>query len=1068
MKSFTDLFIKRPVLAMVVSFVILIAGSKAVLPILFPKLAGLGGLNVRQYPRSDIASISITTVYVGADAELVRGFITTPLERAIAAADGIDYIQSQSKQGQSVITARLKLNYDANKALSDISSKVDAIRRDLPPEAEIPVIEILSADSQRASAYLSFTSDILQPNEVTDYLVRLVQPRLTAVGGVQKADILGGRYFAMRIWMKPDRMAALNISPAQVRTALARNNYLAAVGSTKGSLLQVNLTANTDLHTADDFKKLVVREDKGTLIRLGDIADVVLGAEDYNAEVRFSGQKAVFMGIYVLPNANSVDVIKRVRIEMEQIKRELPSGLNAEIAYDSTAYINDAIHEVVKTLIDTLLIVMLVIFLFLGSFRSVIVPVVAIPISLIGAMFLMQAFGFSLNLLTLLAIVLSVGLVVDDAIVVVENVERHMREGMSRMNAALKGARELVGPIIAMTLTLATVYTPIALQGGLTGALFREFALTLAGAVLISGIVALTLSPMMAAHLLRPEHVDHGFSGWVNRTFDRFREWYGSHLDRTLNARPAVYLVWAGVSVLALFMFVMIPKFASKELAPTEDQGVIFGVMTAPANATIDDTIRYADAAGKVFHDVPDTRFTFQLTFPDNGFGGMVLKPWGTRKTPTAAYLPVVQQKLGAIPGIQMFPVMPSALPGSDSTPVSFVITSTADPERILELAQQLQAKATQSGLFRFTDIDTKIDQPQAEFVFDHDKVGSLGLDMQQVGADLTAAIGGNYVNRFNIAGRSYKVIPQIKRIDRLNPQQLENIYVSGPNNKLISLSTVASIKHKTVARSLNRMQQLNAVTISGVPTRSLDSALKFLEDEARNILPKGYVIDYTGESRQLRTEGDKFIPVFVLAIVLIFLVLAAQFNSFRDPFIVLLGSVPLALFGAVIFMFLKMPFGNFFTSGWTTSLNIYSQVGLVTLVGLVSRNGILIVQFANEMQRKGMDKLSAVSQAARIRLRPIMMTSAATVAGHFPLTLVSGAGAAARNSIGLVLVGGMSIGTIFTLFIVPSLYMLIAKQHHEKSLMDVGWEDTPEDVDLVPEMAPALTPDGNGNGWKK
>ena len=490
--------------------------------------------------------------------------------------------------------------------------------------------------------------------------------------------------------------------------------------------------------------------------------------------------------------------------------------------------------------------------------------------------------------------------------------------------------------------------------------------------------------------------------------------------------------------------------------------------MTAPANATIDDTIRYADAAGKVFHDVPDTRFTFQLTFPDNGFGGMVLKPWGVRKTKTSAYLPVVQQKLGAIPGIQMFPVMPSALPGSDSTPVSFVITSTADPERILELAQQLQAKATQSGLFRFTDIDTKIDQPQAEFVFDHDKVASLGLDMQQVGADLTAAIGGNYVNRFNIAGRSYKVIPQIKRIDRLNPQQLENIYVSGPNNKLISLSTVASIKHKTVARSLNRMQQLNAVTISGVPTRSLDSALKFLEDEARNILPKGYVIDYTGESRQLRTEGDKFIPVFVLAIVLIFLVLAAQFNSFRDPFIVLLGSVPLALFGAVIFMFLKMPFGTFFTSGWTTSLNIYSQVGLVTLVGLVSRNGILIVQFANEMQRKGMDKLGAVSQAARIRLRPIMMTSAATVAGHFPLTLVSGAGAAARNSIGLVLVGGMTIGTIFTLFIVPSLYMLLAREHHEKSLMDVGWEGAPEEADLTPEPEPALARDGNGNGWKQ
>src|SRR5216117_169987 len=1028
MKSFTDLFIKRPVLALVVSFVILIAGLQA-----------MKTINVRQYPRSDIAAITVQTVYVGADAELVRGFITTPLERAIAAADGIDYIQSQSTQGQSLITARLKLNYDANKALSDISSKVDAIRRDLPPDAEIPVISIQAADSQFASAYLSFTSDILQPNEVTDYLVRLVQPRLTAIGGVQKADILGGRTFAMRIWMKPDRMAALNISPAQVRNMLARNNFLAAVGNTKGSLLQVNLTANTDLHTVDDFKKLVIRQNKGNLVRLSDIADVVLGAEDYNTEVRFSGQKAVFMGIWVLPNANSVDVIKRVRLEMEQIQKELPAGMKAEIAYDAKAYINDAIHEVVKTLIDTLLIVMVVIFLFLGSVRSVVVPVVAIPISLIGAMFLMQLFGFSLNLLTLLAIVLSVGLVVDDAIVVVENVERHMREGMSRMNAALQGARELIGPIIAMTITLAAVYTPIALQGGLTGALFREFALTLAGAVFISGVVALTLSPMMSANLLRAGHVDKGFSGIVNRTFDRFRDWYGSHLDRTLNARPAVYIFWAGISLLAVLMFAAIPKLGTKELAPKEDQGVIFGIITAPANATIDDTIRYADAAGKVFQDIPDTRFTFQITNPDQGFGGMVLKPWGTRKTPTKNYLPMVQQQLGAIPGIQMFPVMPSALPGSDSFPVSFVITSTADPERILEFAQQLQMKAMQAGVFRFSDIDTKIDQPQSEIVFDHDKVASLGLDMQQVGADMSAAIGGNFVNRFNIAGRSYKVIPQVKRVDRLNPEQLENIYVTGPNNQLVPLSTVASIRHKTVARSLNRMQQLNAVTISGVPTRSLDTVLKFLEDEAHRILPKGYVLDYTGESRQLRTEGSKFIPAFMLAVVLIFLVLAAQFNSFRDPFIILLGSVPLALFGALAFTFLKMPNPNmtFFTDKFTTTLNIYSEVGLVTLVGLISRNGILIVQFANELQRQGRAKLAAIAEAARTRLRPVLMTSIATIAGHFPLTLVSGPGAAARNSIGLVLVGGMSIGTIFTLFIVPSLYMLIAKEHHEKSLAE-------------------------------
>src|ERR1700741_2469909 len=549
MKSFTDLFIKRPVLAMVVSFVILIAGLQA-----------MKTLNVRQYPRSDVAAITVTTVYVGADAELVRGFITTPIERAMAAADGIDYIQSQSTQGQSLVTARLKLNYDANKALSDISSRVDAIRNNLPPESQIPVIAIQAADSQFASAYLSFTSDILQPNEVTDYLVRLVQPRLTAIGGVQKADILGGRTFAMRIWMKPDRMAALNISPSEVRDILAKNNFLAAVGNTKGSLLQVSLTANTDLHTAEQFKQLVVRQDKNTLIRLGDIADVVLGSEDYNTEVRFSAQKAVFMGIFVLPNANAIDVIKRVRVELDQIKKELPSGMQAEMAYDATAYINDAIHEVVKTLIDTLLIVMVVIFLFLGSFRSVIVPIVAIPISLIGALFLMQIFGFTLNLLTLLAIVLSVGLVVDDAIVVVENVERHIAEGMSRMNAALVGARELIGPIIAMTITLAAVYTPIALQGGLTGALFREFALTLAGAVFISGVVALVLSPMMSAYLLKAGHSDKGFAGLVNRTFDRFRDWYGPRLDRSLAARPMVYTVWIGLSLLAVVFYLQSPK----------------------------------------------------------------------------------------------------------------------------------------------------------------------------------------------------------------------------------------------------------------------------------------------------------------------------------------------------------------------------------------------------------------------------------------------------------------------------------------------------------------------------
>ena len=1018
MRAFTDIFILRPVLALVVSLLIIISGLQAI-----------RSVNVRQYPRSENSAVTVTTVYVGASAELVRGFITTPLERAIAAADGIEYIESKSAQGLSTITVRLKLNYDPIKALSEISSKVDQVRGDLPPEAEVPIINVESVDSQFASAYLSFTSDVLKQNQITDYLVRVVQPRLSAIEGVQRADILGARTFAMRVWLKPERMAAFNISPQQVRQALAANNFLAAVGETKGSLVQVNLVANTDLSTIQEFKRLVIREQDGAIVRLEDIGEVVLGAEDYDAEVRFSGQTAVFMGIWPLPNANSIDVIQRVTKEMESIQAQLPTGMGARVAYDATDYITNAIREVTKTLGDTLLIVVVIIFLFLGSFRSVLIPVVAIPLSLIGAVFLMQVFGFTINLLTLLAIVLSVGLVVDDAIVVVENVERHLSEGQSPMDAALLGARELVGPIIAMTITLAAVYAPIGLQGGLTGALFREFAFTLAGAVTISGIVALTLSPMMSAKLLKPGIEEHGFAGKIARGFNRLKIFYGKLLDATLNARPAVYTVWIIVSLLTIPMFIMSPV----ELAPTEDQGVIFGILDAAANSTLDQNSRYAAAANEVFLGIPETEFTFQITMPTSGFGGMVLKPWEDRDRTVFQILPEVQRKLSAIPGIRMFPVTPSALPGGGQFPVEFLLTSTAESDQILQFARQVQLKAMKSGMFAFPPIiDVKIDQPQSEIVIDRDKVADLGLNLQQVGSDLASMLGGNFVNRFNIAGRSYKVIPQISRVDRLNPEQLLNIYITGPAGELLPLSTIATIKNTTTARSLNRFQQLNAVKISGVAVRPLDEALKFLESEAAAILPKGYVFDYTGESRQLRTEGNKFIQAFILAVILIFLVLAAQFNSFRDPFVILAGSVPLGLFGALIFTFLKMPDPNvpFWTHGWTTTLNIYSQVGLVTLVGLVSKNGILVVEFANKLQQKGMGKREAVREAALTRLRPILMTSGATIAGHFPLTLVTGAGAAARNSIGLVLVGGMAIGTVFTLFVIPSIYMLVARDH--------------------------------------
>ena len=1040
MKSaFTDLFIKRPVLAIVINLVIIIAGLQA-----------YRSLNVRQYPRSDNATVSVSTVYVGANAELVRGFVTTPLERVISAADGIDYVESKSLQGFSIISARLKLNYEPTKALAEISAKVNQVRQDLPPEAEIPSISVQSADSQFASAYLSFVSDILSQSEITDYLVRVVQPRLSAVPGVQRAEILGARTFAMRIWLKPERMASLNISPSQVRAALAQNNYLAAVGATKGAYVQVNLTANTDLHSVGEFKRLIIRQSGDTAIRLEDIADVVLGSEDYDTQVRYSGQTAVFMGIYPLPQANTVDVIKRARAELESIKKDLPNGLTAGIGYDASEYISNAIHEVTATLIDTLLIVIVVIFLFLGSVRSVVVPILAIPVSLIGGLFLMQIFGFTINLLTLLAIVLSVGLVVDDAIVVVENVERHLRDGLKPLDAALLGARELVGPVIAMTLTLAAVYAPIGLQGGLTGSLFREFALTLAGAVTISGIVALTLSPMMSAKLLRGgDHASKGFPGFVNRRFDSVRHAYSRVLDGTLHNRPAVYMVWIVITALTPFMFM----FSPAELAPAEDQGVIFGILTGSANATADQKAIYGKAVEDVFLKTKEVDFTFQLMFGGaagasigaDGFGGMVVKPWAQRHRNVFQIMPEVQQGLGSVTGMQVFATTPSALPGGSNFPVEFVIASTADSVRLLEFAEQIQKKAAMSGIFAFPPIiDLKVDQPQSEIVIDREKVAALGLNLSQVGADLGSALGGNFVNRFNIAGRSYKVIPQIARAERLNPEQLKDLYVTGPNGQVVPLSSIATIENKTVPRSLNRLQQLNAVKISGVTTRTLDEALKVLEEAAREVLPPGCVIDYTGESRQLRTEGNKFLPAFMLAVVLIFLVLAVQFNSFRDPMVILAGSVPLAMFGALVFTVLKMPNPNmpFWTNGWTTTMNIYAQVGLVTLVGLIAKNGILIVEFANHLQEQGKSKLEAVREATLTRLRPILMTSVATVAGHFPLTLVSGAGAAARNSIGLVLVGGMAIGTLFTLLILPSIYVLLARDHSH---------------DRVPE--PAATP---------
>jgi len=1009
--NFTDIFIKRPVLATVISLLILLIGYRSI-----------ESLNVRQYPRSDIAVVTVNTVYVGASADLIRGFITTPLEREIASADGIDYMESSSGPSFSSITVHLRLNYDPNAALTQITSKVNKVRNQLPANAQDPVIDVQMAEST-AAMYLMFSSDELDSNQITDYLYRVVQPKLTAVSGVQSAQIVGGRVFAMRIWLDPDKLAAYGLSPSQVWQAIATNNYLSAVGSTKGMMVTVNLNVSTDLHTADEFRRLVIREQAHAIVHLGDVANVVLGAEDYESTVKFGGNPTTAIAINVLPTANALTVINDVRKVFPQIVSELPRGMSASIPYDATDYIRSAIDEVVSTLIEALLIVIVIIYLFLGTVRSVIIPIVAMPLSLVGACFLMLAMGFTINLLTLLAMVLAIGLVVDDAIVVVENIHRHIEEGLSPLEASLKGARELGGPVIAMTITLAAVYAPIGFQGGLTGALFREFAFTLAGSVIVSGVVALTLSPMMCSKLLKHDDGNQQrFAHFLDRQFEKIRTAYERLLHATLNYRPVV-VVFALIVFASLVPFYQLSK---TDLAPDEDQGMIITRGTAAANANIDQLASYSDEITDILKSFPETARTIQINgYPasNNSITLMALSPWDQRKRTTMQLLPEVTGKLGSVAGMRMLAFLRPPLPGAGGANVQFVVVSTDDPARMAQVADTLVLEAFKSGLFFYADSDLKFDQAQAYIDVDRDKAATLGLSMAQVGNDLGSLLGGNYVNFFNIQGRSYKVVPQVDRIFRLNPGQLGNYYISTGKGGLVPLSTVASVRFQAQPQSLNRFQQLNAATLTLVPKPGVTQgqALDFLNTKAREIFPEGYTVDYAGQSRQFVQESGAFLTTLTFAVIIIFLVLAAQFESYRDPLIIML-SVPLAVSGALAFICIGFH---------GLSLNIYTKVGLITLVGLVTKHGILITQFANQLQGEGKSRRVAVEEAAGVRLRPILMTTAAMVLGVMPLVFASGAGAVSRQHIGLVIATGMSVGTLFTLFVVPTAYTFIARDHH-------------------------------------
>ncbi len=1021
--KFTDAFIHKPVWAIVVSLIILVLGLRATLD-----------MTVRQFPKTENAVVTVSTVYYGADAQTVAGFITQPLESAVAQAQGIDYLSSSSVAGVSTITATLELNYDSNRALTEIQTQLSSVGNRLPPQAQDPVVSVQVGETT-ASMYLGFYSETLPTNNITDYMIRVVKPQLDALEGVQEAEILGGRQFALRAWLDPVRMAAHGVTAADVSNALAANNYLAAIGATKGDAVTVSLTAATDLHTVGEFRKLAVKSEGSAIVRLEDVANVVLGSEDYDSFVAFDGKQSVFVGIKTSPDANVLDVAERVRDAFPEIQAQLPTGLTANIAYDATEFITTSIQEVIKTLIEALLIVTVVIFLFMGSVRAVMIPVIAMPLSLIGAFFVMLLLGYTINLITLLALVLAIGLVVDDAIIVVENVDRHItEEGKTPLQAALVAARELAGPILAMTVVLIAVYIPIGFQGGLTGALFTEFAFTLAGAVTVSAIIALCLSPMMCSRFLKASHGSSRFVQFIDRQFERLHASYERRLHGALETWIVLIVMGAMIFGGTVFLFMN----SQSELAPQEDQGFVVGIATGAPNAAPAQVKGYMEQMQAITTSIPEVKDTFQISGiagANSVLTGAKLVPWGERARNATEIQNELQMKWGSMAATNAFAFQFPSLPGAQGQPVEVVMSTTEPFENLYEVSKNVLDKLQASGKFWFIDTNLKIDQPQSTLKVDRDLITTLGITQQDVGGTLGAALGGGYVNYFSIAGRSYRVIPQVLQKDRLNPDQVLDYYVRAGDGSLVQASTVASITDSVVPQSLTRFQQLNSVTFSGVPSVTQGEGIELVRNTIREVAPNGYQIDYAGQARQFMDESGGFLLTLLFAVIIVYLALAAQFNSLRDP-IVILVSVPMAMFGAMIFINLLPGFVGMgaLSTRWSTSLNIYTQVGLVTLMGLISKHGILIVEFANELQRAGKTKREAIEQAAATRLRPILMTTAAMVLGVMPLVIASGAGAAGRFNMGLVITTGLTIGTLFTLFVVPAFYLLLAQDHHAEA----------------------------------
>jgi multidrug efflux pump len=1004
-----DIFIKRPVLSTVISLLILLLGLQSIF-----------SLQIRQYPELFNTTITVTTTFPGADADLMQGFITDPIQKAVATADGIDYLTSKSYAGTSVVTVNVRLNEDPDAAMTAVTAKVNQTRSLLPRGINDPTI-VKSTGDQFASMYLAFSSAVMNPGQITDYVSRVIQPKLSTVPGVADPELIGGQKFAMRIWLDPIRMAQYNISANEVQAAIETNNYLAAAGSAKGYFDVVGTTARTDLRSVDEFRDLVIRNEGAQLVRMSDIANVDLGPESTDSSVYVNGDKAVFIGIKTTPDANPLTVIDDVYKILPDVEANLPAGMKMQVAYDSTIFIRASIEEVLKTIGEAALIVMVVIFLFMGSMRSVVIPLVTMPLSLIGVCLFLLMLGFSINLLTLLAMVLAIGLVVDDAIVVVENVHRHIEEGLSPFQAALVGTREIAMPVISMTITLAAVYAPIAFMTGLTGALFKEFALTLAGAVIVSGIVALTLSPMMCSKLLKHNPDKKGLAYRIDAVFDAVRNVYLRMLGASLRDRAATVVF--GVIVLVALGGLGFIVMMSKELAPVEDQGAGFMAYQGPTDANLDYMDRYGETMKNKVQSIPEINGFFTINGIDgtnSGFGVAVLKTWTERTRGQGEVLNELTGNLGSIAGINaaVFPV--PSLPGADGVPIQFVISTIADYVTLNDVVERFREKLYQSGMQIFYfDVDLKFQKPQTIVEIDRDKAAAYGVTMEEIASTLATMTGGNYVNLMNLYNKSYKVIPQVARVDRLDPNKLGDFYVRTASGASVPLGSLVTLREEVQPIALNQFNQQNAVIVSAVIAAPLGTALESMARIADEVLPEGFTIDYAGQSRQYIQEGAAFWFTLAFAVAIIYLVLAAQFESLRDPLVIMI-SVPLSVCGAFIPLAL----------GYST-INIYSQVGLVTLVGLITKHGILICEVAKEQQEKfGLSKLEAVEMAAGLRLRPVLMTTAAMVAGLIPLMFASGAGAASRMSIAIVIVAGMSIGTLFTLFVLPVFYTFIASNH--------------------------------------